>query len=174
MPRWCVYDVIRDRFLVNIRNPSCISGLETVTTTETTTEKQSMLQAILLPISATGPHGLDIDQVSDQTFVACDDGTVVALDLRNSGHEIGSVSIAGAPDVVWYNSSKHRLYCGIADPGVIDIIDTRNMIVIEEVDTEKGAHTLTFDNHRQLLYAFLPNSCRVVVYEEENRSDDFL
>ena len=85
---------------------------------------------------------------------------VVALDMKNKGHEIGSVSIAGEPDVIWNNQNKGRLYCAIGKPGVIDVIDTHTMTLVEVIHTEEDAHTFAFDNTRQLLYSFLPDSCR--------------
>lgn len=68
--------------------------------------------------------------------------------------------------MVWYNPNKHRLYCAVVNPGVIDVIDTNKMTLVEEIHTEEGAHTIAFDNIRQQLYAFLPHSCRVAVYNE--------
>ena len=65
-PRWCVYDCNRDCFLVNIRNPACVSILG---------RTESALQTAVLPISFEGPHGLDIDKDSDRAFIACDGRT---------------------------------------------------------------------------------------------------
>ena len=87
------------------------------------------------------------------------------LDI-STGHEKTVVPIGGGPDVVWLNANKHRFYCAVGNPGVIEVIDTRKMVVDERVKTEEGAHTFTFDRIRQRLYAFLPNSCRVAVYQE--------
>ena len=137
---------------MNILNPACVSILAAA---------ELALQIAVLPISFAGPHGLDIDEDSDRAFVACDGRAVVALDMKNKGHEIGSVSIAGEPDVIWNNQNKGRLYCAIGKPGVIDVIDTHTMTLAEEIHTEEGAHTFAFDNIRQLLYAFLPDSCCV-------------
>jgi hypothetical protein len=46
------------------------------------------------------------------------------------------------------------------------VIDTRSMAARQEIATEDGAHTLTFDVQRQRLYVFLPQSCQATVYEE--------
>ncbi len=80
--------------------------------------------------------------------------------------EGASIPIAGEPDVIWYNPGKKRLYCAIAKPGVIDVIDTDAFGLIEEVVTEEGAHTLAFDARRQRLPAFLPKTQGVAVYSE--------
>ena len=154
-PRWCVYDSRADRFLVNIREPACVAVLAADTVS---------LQ-VRWPVSSAGPHGLDIDSEHDRAFVACDGGAVFALDLQ-TGRELAGVAIAGEPDAIWHNPNRSRLYVAIGDPGVIDVVDTRAMAVAEEVPTETGAHTTAFDRLRQLLYAFLPDSCRAAVYKE--------
>jgi DNA-binding beta-propeller fold protein YncE len=117
------------------------------------------------PVSSDGPHGLDIDSAAGKAFVACDGGMVVALDLA-TGREIARTPIAGEPDVVWVNPSRHRLYVAIGKPGLIEVIDTRFLTPIEKVVTEESAHTTAFDRVRQRLYVFLPRTCRAAVYEE--------
>jgi len=154
-PRWCVYDASADRFLINIREPACVAVLAADT---------AALQA-RWPVSSAGPHGLDLDSDHGRAFVACDGGKVVALDLE-TGRELADVAIAGEPDAIWYNPERSRLYVAIGDPGVVDVIHTGDMALAEEVPTEAGAHTTAFDRTRQLLYVFLPKSCRAAVYEE--------
>lgn len=155
-PRWCVYDTKGDRFLVNIMDPSGVATLDA----------KSLEREEFIPISVTGPHGLDVDQNTDRAFVACDGKAVASLNLKTMREE-QQTQIAGAPDVMWHNRKSHQLYCAIADPGVVDIIDTESMTVISEIPTEFGAHTLTFDNARQRLYVFMPKRCQAAVYEVE-------
>ena len=154
-PRWCVYDSTRDRYLVNIREPAVVEVLSATTLKRTAT----------FPISAQGPHGLDLDPIQDRAFVACDSGVVVVLDLR-TGREIVSIPIAGEPDAIWYNRSRHKLYVAVGNPGVVDVLDTRTMVVDERIATEEGAYTTAFDPVRQILYVFLPRSCRAAIYAE--------
>jgi DNA-binding beta-propeller fold protein YncE len=154
-PRWCVYSMTGDQFLVNIREPSGVAILA----------PENLSQKAFLPVSAAGPHGLDIDDKNGLAYVACDAGAVVILDI-STGHEKTVVPIGGGPDAVWLNADRHRFYCAIGNPGVIEVINTRKMVVDERVKTEEGAHTFTFDRIRQRLYAFLPKSCRAVIYEE--------
>ncbi len=154
-PRWCVYDAPRSRFLVNIREPACVAVLSAV----------SGEQVALWPVSAAGPHGLDLDTDGERAFVACDAGVVAALELED-GHEVGQAPIAGPPDAIWYNARRQRLYVAIEDPGVVDVINTQTMTLEEEISTERGAHTTAFDPARQRLYVFLPATCRVAVYDE--------
>ncbi|HLZ09430.1 MAG TPA: hypothetical protein VKT80_12620, partial [Chloroflexota bacterium] len=74
--------------------------------------------------------------------------------------------IAGEPDAIWLNRKSNRLYVAIGKPGVIDIVDTAALAVVEQIQTEEGAHTTAFDPVRERLYVFLPRSCRAAVYVE--------
>ena len=49
---------------------------------------------------------------------------------------------------------------------------THAMTVAEEIHTEQGVHTLTFDDSRQWLYIFLPRSHRAVVYEDSDATHE--
>lgn len=154
-PRWCVYDASADRFLVNIREPACVAVLAPDT---------GAVRA-RWPVSAAGPHGLDLDLEHHRAFIACDGGTVLAVDLA-TGRELAGAAIAGEPDAIWHNADRSRLYVAIGQPGVLDVVDTREMARVQEVVTEVGAHTTAFDSARQRLYVFLPTSCQAAVYEE--------
>ncbi len=154
-PRWCVYDYAGDRFLVNIREPACVAVLS----------PESLERRDLWRISAPGPHGLDLDPQTGRAFVACDSGAVSVLDLA-TGRELGSVRIAGEPDVIWYSGRRARLYVAIGPLGVLDVIDTQGLTRIQQITTEEGAHTTAFDQVRHRLYVFLPQSCNATVYEE--------
>ena len=155
-PRWCAYDMQRDRFLVNIREPAGVCVVKTGTDAQLT-------QSAFIGISGKGPHGLAIDGASNRGFVACDSAELVTFDLR-SGVEEAKIEIAGAPDVVWFNPENRELYCAIGDEGMIQVIDTAGVKIVQELKTERGAHTFAFDERRQKLYAFLPSSCKARVF----------
>lgn len=154
-PRWCVYDRARDRFLVNVREPAVVDVLAAATGEWVAS----------MPIPVAGPHGLDLDEEARQAFVACDCGALVCLDL-GADRISGSTPIAGEPDAIWMNRERRRLYVAIGKPGVVEVVDTHALAVVEQVRTEEGVHTTAFDPVRQRLYAFLPRSCRVAVYVE--------
>jgi DNA-binding beta-propeller fold protein YncE len=154
-PRWCVYDPRADRFLVNVLEPACVAVLAA----------DSAARQAEWPVSSAGPHGLDLDGGHGRVFVACDGAEVLALDL-DTGRELARVAIAGAPDAMWYNPVRSCLYVAIGPRGVIDVVDTREMRLAQEVPTEEGAHTTAFDRARQLLHVFLPRRCRAATYEE--------
>jgi DNA-binding beta-propeller fold protein YncE len=153
-PRWAVYHQASDRFLVNIREPACVAVLSA----------DPFVLVEQFPVRNPGPHGLDLDQEGRRAFVACDGGIVVSLNT-SKGLELARVPIAGAPDAIWHNHRRGRLYVAIEAPGMIDVVNTETMAVEEQVPTEAGAHTTAYDSRRQRLYVFLP-SCRVAVYEE--------
>jgi len=141
-------------FLVNIREPSGVLAISA----ESARER-------FMAVSVAGPHGLDIDKEEGRAFVACDGKAVVVLDVE-TGKEIATVPLAGAPDAIWHNPLMKRLYCAIGREGVVDVVDTLGFVVDEQIKTEGGAHTTAFDTARQRLYVFLPRSCRASVYDE--------
>jgi len=121
--------------------------------------------AAQIAVSGAGPHGLDLDAGGDRAFVACDAGVVVVVDLTQD-EEVASLPIGGEPDAIWFNAARQLLYVAIGQPGLLDVVDCQRMLLKERVTTEPGAHTTAFDASRQLLYVFLPGSCRAAVYEE--------
>lgn len=153
-PRWCVYHAAMHAFLMNIREPAEVVLLSA----------DSLAQVGSFPVSAAGPHGLNLDQEGRRALVACDGGQVVALDLT-TGQEVAAASISGVPDAIWHNHQLGHLYVAIAQPGLVEVVNTATMTVEEQLSTEVGAHTTAYDAARQRLYVFLP-SCRVAVYEE--------
>lgn len=163
-PRWCVYDAARDRFLVNIREPACVALLA----------GESAALTDQWPIPSAGPHGLDLDAAGGYAYVACDGAQVAQVSLAD-GRVAASVAISGEPDAIWYNPARRQLYVATSEPGVIEVVDTAAMRVVQTVTTEPDAHTTAFDPQRQLLYVFLPLACQAAVYrvsadpEEENQ-----
>jgi DNA-binding beta-propeller fold protein YncE len=154
-PRWCVYDEVADRFLVNIRDPASVVSL-------------SAASGELVgswSISAAGPHGLDLDRAGRRGFVACDAARVMVIDLT-SGEEVAAIPISGEPDAIWFNPARSRLYVGVGNPGLLDVIDTERGTVLESIPVEAGAKTSAIDIERQRLYVFMPLSCAAAVFEE--------
>ena len=154
-PRWCVYDAPRERFLVNVREPSCVVALSA----------ENLQQVARIDGLPAGPHGLDLDGSRNRAFVACDAAEVAVIDLTMDG-QIARVPIAGEPDAIWFSSSADCLYVAIGRPGLVDVVDGSTLSVVEEVTTEQGAHTTAYDGQRHRLYVFLPGSCQARVYQE--------
>ena len=154
-PRWCKYSSTLDRFVVNIHDPSELALVDPET---------SSVEA-LIPISVSGPHGIDIDEESGIAYVACDGGAVVSVDLEKR-RELDKVGILLNPDVAWLNVKRGLLYCANSIPGVVQVVDVKEMRISEEVLTEEGCHTVAFHQEAQTLHAYLPKSCRIAFYRE--------
>ncbi len=89
----------------------------------------------------------------------------MSIDSR-TGEVAGTLELSGAPDVVFLNRTRSRLYVAIGDPGVIDVIDVAAWQRLEVVATERNAHTIAFDEGAQRVYAFLPETHRAAVFED--------
>jgi len=155
-PRWAVYDERTAAFYLNIADPPLILEIDAKTPSKMTERYK---------VPATGPHGLDLDPQGRQLFCACDTAKLVAVDLDSS--EIRAVGeLSGPPDVVFFNSRLNHVYVAVGTPGVIEVFDARRMKLLERVTTEKGAHTLAFDQRKNKVYAFLPATHRAAVYQD--------
>lgn len=154
--RWTVFDAEAGCFYVNIALPAQIAVIESANPGRV---------ARILPVSAVGPHGLDLDAITHRLFCACDGGALVALDSR-SGMELARAELAGPPDVIFFNRDRRHLYVAIGEPGVIEVFETDGLRRVETIRTEAGAHTLGFDQTRQAVYAFLPESHRALVFHD--------
>src|SRR5215813_9371650 len=146
--RWAVFDAGRGRFYVNIADPPQIVVVDA-------TEPTRIADAFAMP--AAGPHGLDLDPVTQRLFCACDARTLLVVDAR-SGNVASRHPLSGVPDVVFFNAMLRHLYVAIGEPGVIDVFDTEAMRLLETVPTGAGAHTIGFDAGRNTVYAFLPET----------------
>jgi hypothetical protein len=62
---------------------------------------------------------------------------------------------------------KKVLYIASSIPGKVQVVDIREMKVVEEVPTEEGAQTFSFDQGTQTLHVYLPKSCKVAFYKED-------
>lgn len=154
--RWAVYDPVADAFHVNIAAPPQIIVVGA---------GDPVYMQRVVPIPQAGPHGLDIDAERRRLFCACDAGVLLEVHA-GTGEVLASESIAGVPDVVFFNTRLRRLYVAIGDPGVIEVFDTAPLRRHEIVATEVGAHTLSFDARRDIVCAFLPGSHRAAVYRD--------
>jgi DNA-binding beta-propeller fold protein YncE len=155
--RWTVYDPVREMFYVNIAAPAKIVAVDA---------RNPRVVCSEFDIAAAGPHGLDVDAAAGRLFCACDAGVLFAVDAA-SGRILGHVGLSGAPDVIFLHPGTGLLYVAVGAPGVIDVIDTREMRRVQTVDTEAGAHTLALDRKRGKVFAFLPETHRAAVYREQ-------
>lgn len=153
---WVVFDAVTGWFYVNIADPPQIAVIEA---------ENPGVVARTFTVPAAGPHGLDLDAPTHRLFCACDGKMLVALDSR-SGAVLSQAELTGVPDVIFFNRERRHLYVAIGDPGLIEVFETGQMRRLETVRTEAGAHTLGFDQSRNTLYAFLPNTHRATIYAD--------
>jgi DNA-binding beta-propeller fold protein YncE len=153
--RWAVYDPIIDAFHVNIADPPQIVVIDSAT--------PAVRRVVTIPCA--GPHGLDLDVTRRRLFCACDAGVLLEVDA-DSGKILAQEAMAGAPDVVFFNAMRSRVYVAIGDPGIIEVFGTMPLQRQETIATEIGAHTLSFDATRNIVCAFLPESHRAAVYRD--------
>jgi len=155
--RWSVFDTETGRFYVNIADSPQIVVVESA--------KPDRV-AHIFEVAAAGPHGLDLDAATKRLFCACDDRTLAALDCR-SGREIARAHLAGAPDVIFFNRERRHLYVASGDPGVVEVFETDKLHLVQTVQTGPGAHTIGFDQLRNTVYAFLPDTHRALVFRDD-------
>lgn len=142
-PRWCVTDADGERIFVCIREPSMIL----------TARLPDLGEIVHWPLPSGGGHGLDIDHARDRLYAACDDGDLVEVD-STSGKVTNVWSIAGPPDVTFFNPATARLHVAIGEPGVIDTINPRTGDRLQ-TPTGAGAHTTAIVAPNRL-YAISP------------------
>lgn len=128
-PRWCVTDAAGERLFLCIREPSLVLvvGLPDLKT----------LAQLKLPKG--GAHGLDINHARGRLYVACDENALVELD-SHSGEVTNVWSIAGPPDVTFFNPATGRVHVAIGKPGEVETIDPRSGARIR-TPTGSDAHT---------------------------------
>lgn len=143
-PRWAVYDGETDRVYVNIREPAQIVVLDA----------GALRVVTAYDVPSAGPHGLAL--IGNRLFCAADGRKLVALH-RDTGEVLGSVDLAGEPDVIMTDEESKRLFVAVGIPGVVEVIDETTLAKIETIWTEPGAHTIAWDPDGRTLYAFVPN-----------------
>jgi DNA-binding beta-propeller fold protein YncE len=153
--RWTVYDPDAMAFCVNIADPAQIVVVDARRPDRISRDYS---------IPSAGPHGLDLDLDTHRLFCACDSGVLVTLDAR-SGRVLAQNPLSGSPDVVFFDPVRKCLYVAVGDPGTIDVFDTKTMVKLGSVATEKGAHTFALAPDGGQLYAFLPADHRVAIYQ---------
>ena len=81
--------------------------------------------------------------------------------------ELPRAELGGVPDFVFFNRARRHLYVAIGEPGLIEVFETDRMRRVEAVRTEAGAHTLGFDRVENQVYAFLPDTHRALVFQDQ-------
>lgn len=155
-PRWAMYDDPTRTIYANISAPAIIAKLDA----------DAPRLAGAVPVPAAGPHGLAIvgREGGASLWCAADANALVVLD-RDTGETQVALPLPGTPDVVMPDPSLARLFVAVGSPGVVRVFDTLRRAEVESIDTEEGAHTIGWDPATRRLFAFLPRSCGVAIFE---------
>jgi YVTN family beta-propeller protein len=91
------------------------------------------------------PSGLAIDTAGRRLFAVCDGGKMAVIDA-NTGKTVANPSIGEGPDSARYDA-KRKLAFSSNGGGTLTIIDASKPTypVLQNLDTQKGARTMTLD-----------------------------
>jgi len=153
-PRWCVTNREGTRVFLAIREPSMLL----------VAQLPELNRVEHWPLPSGGAHGLDIDLQNGLLYVACDGGSLVAVDAL-IGEVRGEWPLAGAPDATFFNPASGLVHVAIADPGLVQSIDPRTGNSVP-LYTAIGAKT-TAPVPPDRLYVFSPSHGGVLVLGED-------
>ena len=108
---------------------------------------------------AFGNFPMALDEANHRLFVGCRiPSKLIVLDT-DSGKDVASVSIAGDPDDVFYDSKRRRIYtiCGAGKIEIIEQADANNYKAVTKIDTAEGARTGLFVSERNTLFVAVPH-----------------
>jgi DNA-binding beta-propeller fold protein YncE len=91
------------------------------------------------------PSGLAIDIAGRRLFAVCDGGKMAVVDA-NTGKTVANPSIGESPDATRYDA-RRKLAFSSNGSGTLTIIDASKPTypVLQNLDTQKGARTMTLD-----------------------------
>ena len=153
-PRWCVTNREGTRVFLAIREPSMLL----------VAQLPELNRVEHWPLPSGGAHGLDIDHQNALLYVACDGGSLVAVDAL-IGEVRGEWPLAGAPDATFFNPASGLVHVAIADPGLVQSIDPRTGNSVP-LYTAIGAKTTALVPPDRL-YVFSPSHGGVLVLGED-------
>jgi DNA-binding beta-propeller fold protein YncE len=142
-PRWCVTDAACERVFLAIREPSMVL----------VARLPDLRDVEHWKVSSEGAHGLEIDHQRGHLYTACDDATLIEIDI-GSGKVSNEWPLAGVPDVTFLNLTTGLVHVAIGKPGLVQSIDPRAGASVETV-TGVRAHTTAIVAPDRL-YVFSP------------------
>ena len=151
--RWATYHLATDSFYVNIADPPRVAEFR---------GGDPSVAHGFIPVPAEGPHGLEQDPDGRTLYCACDDGSLVTVDLDSRTAQVAG-QLAGAPDVLWLNARLRHLHVAIGEPAVVQTFRTQPLALLGSTPTATGAHTLTLDPMTDEVHVFLPEPCEDLV-----------
>jgi hypothetical protein len=153
-PRWCVTDASAERVFLAIGEPSAVLVARL--------PELDKVELWKLPLG--GAHGIDIDHQRRRLYVACDDGALIEIDI-GSEKVFRVWSIAGIPDVTFFNPTTGLVHVAIGESGVVQSIHPLTGGNTKIV-TAAGAHTTALVAPDRL-YVFSPLHRGVLVLADD-------
>jgi YVTN family beta-propeller protein len=98
------------------------------------------------------PSGLAIDNAGRRLFAVCDGGKMAVVDA-NSGKTLANPAIGDGPDATRYDAQKKLAFSSNGD-GTLTVVDAgkAGYPVRQTLQTQKGARTMTLDEHTGKIY----------------------
>ena len=98
------------------------------------------------------PSGLAIDQHGRRLFTVCDSGKMAVLSA-DSGKILATPAIGDGPDAARYDAVRKLAFSSNGE-GTLTIIDagTNSYPVLQNLQTQQGARTMTLDQRTGLIY----------------------
>jgi len=109
--------------------------------------------------TAASNYPMALDEGSHRLYVGCRRPAMVLVFDTESGKQVGSVSVVGDTDDMFYDAKRQRLYV-IGGDGFIDVIQRRDADRLERVAhvaTAAGARTGLFVPDQDRLYLAVPH-----------------
>jgi len=128
----------RPRLYVNIPSPSEVVVIDT--------DKQSVLQRYKIEMAG-GQHPLALDEANHRIYLGCRKKPMIVVMDTETGKETGSVDIPGDIDDLFLDTKSKRLYASCGDGAIAVIAQSSpdKLVVLEKIDTPKGAKTAYLD-----------------------------
>ena len=98
------------------------------------------------------PSGMAIDPAHHRLFSVCDGKAMAVVDTE-SGKQIGSATIGDGPDAAGYAAKGQLAFSSNGQDGTLSVVDAAHGFkTIEQLPTQKGARTMTYDEATDRVY----------------------
>lgn len=113
---------------------------------------------------AHGARGLAYDSVTHILYVACMQGKVMSLDVRNHGRIVASVDVDPSVDMIAFNAKTHHLFVPSTVKGILTVFATDKpgaLTRIAQYTTAVGSHCVV-TNGKDKVYACDPQHGQLI------------
>jgi len=112
---------------------------------------------------ARGARGLAFDAGAHILYVACMQGKVIGLDVRNHGKVVSSVDVSPSVDMIAFNAKTHHLFAPSTMKGLLTVFETNDRGALRQIaqyQTAQGSHCV-IANGADKVYACDPKHGRI-------------